>query len=103
VQTLFAWFFILVIIFRFVPNSVVTRPVEAVWEPLVSRPFFTLPRAVRYAMGAIALLAVVLGSAFGTKLQNGSTFADRGISVVGLLIFQSAFFLTSKNRKSINW
>src|SRR5712671_1032441 len=30
VQTLFAWLFIAIIAFRFIPNSVVTRPVEAV-------------------------------------------------------------------------
>src|SRR5580693_7621200 len=28
VQTIFAWAFILIIAFRFIPNSVVTRPVE---------------------------------------------------------------------------
>src|SRR5882762_2366627 len=35
VQTFFAWSFIAIIAFLFIPNSVVTRPVEAVWVPLV--------------------------------------------------------------------
>jgi len=70
VQTFFAWSFIAIIAFRFIPNSVVTRPVEAVWIPLVQKPFFTLPKCVRYGLGWLALLAIVLGSAFGCKLEN---------------------------------
>ena len=70
VQTFFAWSFIAIIAFRFIPNSVVTRPVEAVWNPLVKKPFFALPKIVRYGLGWLALLAIVLGSAFGFKLEN---------------------------------
>ncbi|SRR5216684_4726505 len=72
VQTFFAWSFIAIIAFRFIPNSVVTRPVEAVWIPLVQKPFFTLPKYARYGLGWLALLAIVLGSAFGSKLESVS-------------------------------
>lgn len=70
VQTLWAWVFILIIAFRFIPNSVVTRPVEAVWLPLVQRPWFALPRTVRYTLGWIALFATIFGSAFGFPLTS---------------------------------
>jgi CNT family concentrative nucleoside transporter len=70
VQTIFAWAFILIIAFRFIPNSVVTRPVEAVWVPLVQEPFFRIPRYIRFALGWLSIVAVVLGSAFGFKLEN---------------------------------
>jgi hypothetical protein len=70
VQTIFAWAFILIIAFRFIPNSVVTRPVEAVWVPLVQEPFFRIPKYVRFAFGWLSIIAVVLGSAFGFKLQD---------------------------------
>lgn len=70
VQTFFAWSFISIIAFRFIPNSVVTRPVEAFWVPFVQNPFFNLPKIARYAMGWLALLAIILGSAFGLKLEN---------------------------------
>ena len=43
VRTFFAWSFITIIAFRFIPNSVVTRLVKAVWIPLVQKPFFALP------------------------------------------------------------
>ena len=74
VQTFFAWSFIAIIAFRFIPTSVVTGPVEAVWIPLVQRPFFGLPKYVRYGLGWLALLAIVLGSAFGFKPENVRNF-----------------------------
>ncbi|KAG8680881.1 hypothetical protein FRC11_001870, partial [Ceratobasidium sp. 423] len=84
VQTFWAWFFILLIAFRFIPNSVVTRPVEAVWQPLISKPFFSLSYRVRLAMGWLALLGIVFGSAFGFPLPEGTGYGDRAISVFGL-------------------
>ena len=77
VQTFFAWSFIAIIAFRFIPTSVVTRPIEAVWIPLVQKPFFSLPKYVRYGLGWLALLAIVLGSAFGFKLENVRNFFFR--------------------------
>ncbi|KAI0250156.1 Na+ dependent nucleoside transporter C-terminus-domain-containing protein [Lactifluus subvellereus] len=103
VQTIFAWSFIAIIAFRFIPNSVVTRPVEAVWVPLVQNPFFSLPKVARYGLGWLALLAVVLGSAFGFKLESGTNYGDRAISVLGLLIFQFGFWATSRRRSYIEW
>ena len=70
VQTIFAWGFILIIAFRFIPNSVVTRPVEAVWVPVVQEPFFRIPRYLRFALEWLSIITIVLGSAFGFKLEN---------------------------------
>ncbi|RPD78510.1 H+/nucleoside cotransporter [Lentinus tigrinus ALCF2SS1-7] len=103
VQTLWAWFFIIVIAFRFIPNSVVTRPVEAVWVPCVQTPFFKLPYYVRLAMGWLALLGIVFGSAFGFKLEANTTYGDRAISVLGLFVFQFCFWASSKHRRHIPW
>lgn len=103
VQTLFAWFFLAIIAFRFIPNSVVTRPVEAVWVPVVQKPFFALPRSVRLAMGWGALLAIVFGSAFGFKATGNTNYGDRAISVLGLFLFQLGFYASSKHRSHIEW
>ena len=63
-----------IIAFRFIPNSVVSRPVAAVWGPTVADPWNRLPRVVRYSLGWLALLAIVFGSAFGFSLpQVGPT------------------------------
>jgi CNT family concentrative nucleoside transporter len=103
VQTLFAWSFIFLIIFRFVPNSVITKPVQAVWEPLVSRPFFGLSYHIRLAIGWLCYLGIVFGSAFGFPLPEGTSYGDRAISVFGLLVFQFGFYCTSRDRSAIPW
>lgn len=70
VQTFWAWFFILVIAFRFIPNRVITRPVAAIWVPLVERPWFALGYNFRLAIGALALLGLVFGSGYGFPLRD---------------------------------
>ncbi|KAK0476601.1 Na+ dependent nucleoside transporter C-terminus-domain-containing protein [Armillaria novae-zelandiae] len=103
VQTLFAWFFILVIAFRFIPNRVVSDPVSSVWMPCVQEPWYKLDRKLRLAIGWLCLLGIVFGSAFGFKLENGSNYGDRAISVLGLFIFQCGFVISSKSRSTIPW
>ena len=132
VQTFWAWSFIAIIAFRFIPNSVVTRPVEAVWIPLVQGPFFLLPKYVRYSLGWLAFIGIVIGCAFGFKLESvslsfsfdniyymsiyfviqslirvfshqGTNYGDRAISVLGLFVIQFGFWATSKHRSHIQW
>ncbi|KAJ7928597.1 Na+ dependent nucleoside transporter C-terminus-domain-containing protein [Mycena leptocephala] len=103
VQTLFAWFFILVIAFRFIPASVVSKPVGAVWMPLVQEPWYRLSYPIRLTIGWLCLLGIVFGSAFGFPLEGNTKYADRAISVLGLLIFQTGFYLASNNRSAIPW
>ena len=59
-----------IIAFRFIPNSVVSKPVAAVWNPVVARPWGRLPRNVKLGLGWLALLAIVFGSAFGFPLPQ---------------------------------
>jgi len=103
VQSLFAWFFILVIAFRYIPNTVVTRPVEAVWQPLVAKPWNMLSYRIRLAIGWACLLAIIFGTAFGFELEEGSTYGDRAINVLGLFVFQLSFWITSKHRAHVPW
>ncbi|KAF4621297.1 hypothetical protein D9613_000561 [Agrocybe pediades] len=99
VQTVLAWFLLAVIAFRFVPNTVVTRPVEAIWGPCVHKPWFALPYWTRLTIGWLCLLAIVFGSAFGFPLEEGTKYADRVISVAGLFVFQCGFYLSSRDKK----
>ncbi|KIJ97698.1 hypothetical protein K443DRAFT_681333, partial [Laccaria amethystina LaAM-08-1] len=69
VQTLFAWAFILIIAFRYTPNSVVAQPISAIWDPLVQRPWYKLPYRARLVVGWLCLLAIVFGSVFGFRGQ----------------------------------
>ncbi|KAH7888642.1 Na+ dependent nucleoside transporter C-terminus-domain-containing protein [Phlebopus sp. FC_14] len=102
-QTVYAWFFLTVIAFRFIPNSVVTRPVSAVWVPLIQEPWYRVPRKVRLAVGWLCLLGIVFGSAFGFPLTGDTDYGHRAISVLGLFVFQCSFYLSSTNRSAICW
>ncbi|KAG1890311.1 Na+ dependent nucleoside transporter C-terminus-domain-containing protein [Suillus subluteus] len=103
VQTVFAWFFLLIIAFRFIPNSVVTEPITAIWMPCVQVPWYKLPRLVRLTVGWLCLLAIVFGSAFGFPPTGHSDYGHRAISVLGLFVFQCGFYLCSTNRSAICW
>ncbi|KAI0344490.1 hypothetical protein BDW22DRAFT_1354549 [Trametopsis cervina] len=103
VQTFWAWFFLITIAFRYIPTTVVTRPIETVWQPVISKPFFALPYHIRLGMGWLALLGIVFGSAFGFGLTANSGYGDRAISVLGLFVFQFCFWATSKHRAHIPW
>jgi len=81
----------------------VTKPVGAIWEPVVSRPFFAINYRIRLGLGWLALLALVFGSAFGFSLPDGTSYGDRAISVVGLFVFQLCFWLASNARSQVPW
>ena len=103
VQTLFAWAAIFIIAFRYVPNRVVTKPVGAVWGPLVATPWSKVPRWAQLSAGWLALLGIVFGTAFGFPLIENSTYGDRAINVLGLFLFQLGFWATSKHRSRVPW
>ncbi|KAL5507127.1 hypothetical protein ACEPAH_6583 [Sanghuangporus vaninii] len=103
VQTIWAWFLILVIAFRFIPNRVVSKPVGTIWMATVQGPWYRLPYRMRLAIGWLCLLGIVFGSAFGFSLQNNTEYSDRAISVLGLFVFQLGFYLTSMHRNHIPW
>ncbi|CAE7062664.1 unnamed protein product [Rhizoctonia solani] len=72
--------FILIIAFRFIPNSDITSPVGAVWQPIISRPLFSP----------------------SYHLPEGTSY-DRAISNLGLLVFTTGFWLSSKHRSQVPW
>lgn len=37
------------------------------------------------------------------RMTQGTSYGDRAISVLGLLVFQTGFWATSKNRSHVPW
>jgi len=101
--TVIVWFFILLIAFQYIPTTIFTRPIESNWANFVEKPWFNLHYYVRLAIGWVALLGLVFGSAFGFPLEPNTTYGQRAQSVFGLVCFQLILYLTSRNRKAIQW
>lgn len=80
-----------------------TRPIEKYWTACVSNPWFKLPYYARLAIGWLALLGLIFGSAFGFALQEGSTYGQRAQSVFGLFCFQLILYICSAHRNAIQW
>lgn len=101
--TVIVWFFIALILFRYIPNTVVTRPVEKVWTSAVSEPWFKLGYRVRLAIGWLCLLALCFGSAFGFKPEPGTSYGSRAQSLFGLFVFQLILYGASRHRTAVQW
>jgi len=55
------------------------------------------------ALGWLCLIGIVFGSAFGFPLEQSTNYGDRAISVLGLVVFQFCFWISSKARKQVPW
>ncbi|KAL5632228.1 hypothetical protein ACGC1H_000282 [Rhizoctonia solani] len=49
------------------------------------------------------LIGIILGSAFGFPLPEGTGYGDRAISVFGLFVFSTGFWLSSKHQSHVPW
>ncbi|TIC26610.1 hypothetical protein E3Q11_02971 [Wallemia mellicola] len=87
VQTVWAWFLIGVIFFRFVPSSKFGRPIGRVWTANISNHFFKIPRPARLTIGWLMVLGLIFGGAFGFPENQESNYRDRG----------------SKHHRAIQW
>jgi len=90
-------------LFEFVPISIVSRPIGAVWNIAIAHPVGMIPARIRNIIGIIIpliLLGLILAlqpdSANGTRLQ-------RLQSALGLFCFVALLYATSTNRGAIKW
>ncbi|TIC16887.1 hypothetical protein E3Q13_02770 [Wallemia mellicola] len=87
VQTVWAWFLIGVIFFRFVPSSKFGLPIGRFWTANISHHFFKIPRPARLTIGWLMVLGLIFGGAFGFPENEESNYRDRG----------------SKHHRAIQW
>lgn len=67
-------------------------------------PFVKLiPEKLRIPSAALLTIAVILIGSFVSKESKGNTRADRAVSLFGLVVFIFGLWLTSRDRKNINW
>ena len=91
------------LLFLYVPISIVSRPMSFVWN-YTARPFVRLiPEKLRIPSAALLTIAVILVGSFASPETANNSRANRAVSLFGLVVFLFVLWLTSRNRKKINW
>ncbi|KAL4913790.1 Na+ dependent nucleoside transporter C-terminus-domain-containing protein [Aspergillus aurantiobrunneus] len=91
------------LIFLYVPISIFTRPIHYVWKSTASRFVALIPEHLRIPGGAVVTIAVILVGSFASAEAPGNSRADRAVSLFGLVVCIFCLWLSSRNRRKINW
>ncbi|KAI9730700.1 MAG: hypothetical protein M1834_005669 [Cirrosporium novae-zelandiae] len=79
------------------------KPMHFVWNNTGVRIAQLLPEKLKVPAGALLTIAVYLIGSFCSPESKDNTRANRGISLLGLVIFTFVLWATSANRKAIKW
>ena len=101
-------------IFGYVPIRIITkytslasqlslRPIFTFWNVTIVRYIEIIPESFRVPLGAIFVLVVVLVGTFASPTSKDNSYANRAVSLAGLLLFYAILYVTSANRKKIVW
>ncbi|KAK3714781.1 hypothetical protein LTR37_007515 [Vermiconidia calcicola] len=91
------------ILFLYVPNTIITKPMRWVWENTCVRFTSYIPEKFRLPLGAALTVSVILVGAFASKENADNTRENRAVSLFGLVVLIAGLYATSRNRKAINW
>ncbi|KAF9691988.1 hypothetical protein EKO04_010122 [Ascochyta lentis] len=86
-----------------IPITIVTKPMHWVWNNTGVRIGELIPEKMRVPAGAALTIAVIIVGSMASEESQDNTRANRAVSLFGLAVFIFAFWLTSRNKKMINW
>jgi len=69
----------------------------------IYKPSKIIPESFRLPLGAAGTIAVILIGTFASEETHDNTRENRAISLFGLVVFIFGFYITSNNRKAIQW
>lgn len=95
-------FFCLKFAFKYIPTTVVTKPWNACIRA-IAKPLERVPKHILHIAYGFFVLAVIVITAFSLPEKPESTRIQRLIALFGLIIFLVVLYITSNNRKAINW
>lgn len=91
------------IIFFHVPITVVTKLIHWAWEKTGVRFAELFPDRFKIPLAALLVVSVFLIGGFASPESEDNTRDNRAVSLFGLVVFISALYATSRNRKAVNW
>ncbi|RDL30158.1 putative concentrative Na+-nucleoside cotransporter CNT1 [Venustampulla echinocandica] len=86
-----------------ISTKYITKPIAFVWVRAVKRPSEMIPQKLRIPLAAAGTIAVIIVGTFVSEETADNTRPNRAVSLFGLLVFIGAFYVTSRNRKAVNW
>jgi CNT family concentrative nucleoside transporter len=86
-----------------IPITIVTKPMHWVWEHTGVRFANLIPEKMRVPAGAALTIAVIIVGSMASPESEDNTRVNRVISLIGLCVFLFGFYITSRNKKMINW
>ena len=104
VTTIWAWFFILLILFhksKYISQRPFIRVIETTWNAAIGKPWSMIPYSGKLAIGWASLLVLFLGSAFGIPQNSESTYERRGVALCGIVITYAFLFAISTNHSAV--
>ncbi|KAF6226450.1 hypothetical protein HO133_009316 [Letharia lupina] len=91
------------IVFFHVPITVVTKPIHWTWEKTGVRFAELLPERFKIPLAALLTISVFLIGGFVSPESEDNTRDNRAVSLFGLAVFIFVLYVTSRNRKAVNW
>lgn len=91
------------LLFFHVPISIVTKPMHLVWNATGVRFARLMPEKLKIPASAALVVAVFLVGSFASPESQDNTRKNRAVSLLGLVVFITVLWATSKNRKHIKW
>jgi concentrative nucleoside transporter, CNT family len=73
------------------------------WNNSVVKVVDFIPEKFRLPLGALGTILIILIGTFTSPQSSDNTNANRAVSLFGLVVFIGVFYVTSNNRKMINW
>jgi len=86
-----------------VSTKYVTKPIAWIFVKALKNPWETIPEKLRMPIAGAITIAVFIIGTFASEESDDNTRENRAISLLGLAIFIFGFYITSNNRKAIQW
>ncbi|KAL2675709.1 hypothetical protein Neosp_011899 [[Neocosmospora] mangrovei] len=91
------------LIFFYVPIRYVSGPIRWTWHHTAVVVYDKIPPKLRTPAGAVVAIATILVGSFVSEEVADNTRENRAVSLFGIAVFLFVLWVTSKDRRRINW
>lgn len=89
--------------FWHVPSRYISNAIKFVWARTAVVVYDMIPAKFRTLVGAVVAVAAILVGSFVSEESEDNTRENRAVSLCGMAVFIFILWVTSRDRKAINW